>query len=191
VKIVCIARLTEKKGHKYLIESFSNIVKVRPNTELLIIGEGRLKDMLQKQISDLNLQDKAKILDFISFRDVADILYNHHIFCLPSITAANGDQEGIPNVLKEACATGMPVVSTYHAGIPLLIKDGKNGFLVKEKDTAQLTDRLLFLVDHPEIWESMGQWGRNHVEENFERFKQAKKVEKLYSDVLKSTKRKR
>lgn len=184
VKLLCIARLTEKKGLQYLIESFAKVVKKRPNTELTIIGEGPLKHKLKDLISKLKLKDKIKMHDFIPHHKVIDIMHEHHLFCLPSIKDSSGNEEGIPNVIKEACATGMPVVSTYHSGIPELVQDGKNGFLVPEKDIDKLADRLIYLIDHPYIWESMGLYGRKHVEENFNKSIQAKKLEELYAKVI-------
>jgi glycosyltransferase involved in cell wall biosynthesis len=190
VKILTVARFTEKKGIEYLIQSFADVVKAKPNTELLIVGQGELKQKLLKQISKLNLNSKAKIVDFMPHDEIVDIMHKCHIFCLPSITSSTGDQEGSPTVLKEAMATGMPVVSTYHSGIPDLVKDGENGFLVPEKDADRLANRLIYLIDHPEIWESMGQWGRKHVEKNFDRFKQTKKLEEIYSGFIDKEKKK-
>jgi colanic acid/amylovoran biosynthesis glycosyltransferase len=70
----------------------------------------------------------------------------------------------MPQVLKEAQAMELPVVSTWHSGIPELVLDGTSGFLVPERDASALADRLRYLIDHPEIWPAMGQAGRRHVE---------------------------
>lgn len=185
VKILSIARLTGTKGLTYLIESFAKVVKERPNTELLIVGEGSLKSKLHKQISDLKLNNKVKIQGFVPHYEVPDILHRHHIFCLPSVVKSDGTEEGTPNVLKEAQATGMPVISTFHSGIPHIIKDGINGFLVPEKNTAQLAEKLTYLIDYSDIWADMGLSGRTHAEKNFDKFEQANKLEQLYSDVIK------
>ena len=67
----------------------------------------------------------------------------------------------------EALAIGLPVISTFHSGIPELIKDGETGFLVPERDVDALAERLEFLIDHPEIWRKIGQAGRRFVEENY------------------------
>ncbi|WHH58357.1 glycosyltransferase [Petroclostridium sp. X23] len=189
VRILSVARLTEAKGLKYLIEAFEKIVKIKPDIELSIVGNGPLKKELKKQISDLKLNQKVKIYDFISPHKIPDVMNDHHIFCLPSIVASNGIEEGTPNVLKEACASGMPVVATSHSGIPHVINNGKNGFLVNEKDTEQLAQSLIYLIEHSEIWESMSQWGRSHIEENFDKIKQAEKIEKIYADLIKKSKR--
>jgi len=184
VKILCIARLTEKKGLIYLIEAFSKINTVRPNTELLILGQGELKSELQQRIAKLNLVSKAKIVDYMPHCEIPGIMHKHHIFCLPSVTSSKGDEEGLPTVLKEACATGMPVISTYHSGIPELIHNGKNGFLVPEKNIDILTERLLYLIDHSELWESMGLYGRKQVEQNYNKDVQVRKLEEIYTRLI-------
>ena len=109
---------------------------------------------------------------------------NSHIFILPSITSANGDKEGIPNVLKEAQATGMPVISTYHAGIPELVLNGRSGYLVKERDTNGLSERLIHLIENPDLWFEFGKIGRKHVEEQFNLHKQIMKLEKIYKEMI-------
>jgi len=185
VKILCIARLSGEKGLPYLIEAFSKVSKARRNTELLIIGEGHLKKKLNKQIAQLDLKNKVKIHDFVPHYKIPDILHCHHIFCLPSVVKSDGTEEGTPNVLKEAQATGMPVVATRHSGIPHVIQDGISGFLVDERNSNQLAEKLIYLIDHPEIWPEMGQSGREYMEKHFDKYKQAKKLEYIYSNLIK------
>jgi len=184
VKILCIARLTEKKGLTYLIKAFSKVIQKHPNAELLMVGQGELKSKLEKQIAQLHLTSKVKMIDFIPYNDIPNIMHQYHIFCLPSVTSCKGDEEGLPTVLKEAQATGMPVISTYHSGIPELIKDGKNGFLVAEKNVDELADKLIYLINHPDIWECMGLLGRKYVEKHFSKSEQVKKLEEIYTTLI-------
>ena len=189
IKIFTIARLKEAKGIHYLIDAYAMVEKVRPNTELIIVGQGQLKDHLLRQISNLGLENKISIRNFVPHNKVPDIMHNHHIFCLPSVVSSRGIEEGTPNVLKEACATGMPVVATNHSGIPHVIHDGKNGFLVQERNIEQLSEKLIYLIDHPEIWEEMGVYGRKHIEQNFDKKGQAKKLENIYQGLIKAYKK--
>ena len=78
----------------------------------------------------------------------------------------------------------MPIVSTFHCDIPEVVVDGKSGFLVQEKDTNGLAERIEHLINHPELWESMGTAGRKHVEEEFNIAKQAAKLESIYDSLL-------
>ena len=75
--------------------------------------------------------------------------------------------EGTPVVLMEAQACGLPVVSTYHSGIPEVVKDGESGFLVPEKDVDALAEKMEYLINHPELWPKMGEAGRKHIERNY------------------------
>jgi colanic acid/amylovoran biosynthesis glycosyltransferase len=100
-----------------------------------------------------------------------------HLLVAPSVTAEDGDQEGIPNVLKEAMATGMPVVSTYHSGVPELVEHGVTGLLAPERDAAALAAALTELVDHPESWTSFALAARRKVEEEYD-------AERLNDDLV-------
>jgi colanic acid/amylovoran/stewartan biosynthesis glycosyltransferase WcaL/AmsK/CpsK len=100
------------------------------------------------------------------------------------VTSQQGDQEGIPLVLHEAMASGLPIISTRHTGIPELVDDGENGFLVSERDPQAIADRLTYLVEHPETWYEMGQRGRKHIEEHNHIEKQTDLLVELYRLLL-------
>jgi colanic acid/amylovoran biosynthesis glycosyltransferase len=102
----------------------------------------------------------------------------------PSVTAGDGDEEGIPNVIKEAMAVGLPVVSTVHAGIPELVVDGESGFLVPERSVEDLAERIMYLCDHPEIWPSLSHAARRKVETGFDIDGLSLKLVGLYAALL-------
>ena len=103
-----------------------------------------------------------------------------HILLAPSITTKDGDQEGIPNVLKEAMAMGMPVISTLHSGIPELVQQGVSGYLAPEKDIEGLADKLMRLSNHSEQWGEMGLAGHNFVKSKFDITSLNNELESLY-----------
>jgi len=111
-------------------------------------------------------------------------MINSHILIQPSVTATNGDKESIPNVLIEAQATGMPVISTFHAGIPELVLDGKSGYLVKEREIDGLSEKLNILIENSGLWVEFGKTGRKLVEDEFNIHKQVAKLEKLYAEMI-------
>jgi colanic acid/amylovoran biosynthesis glycosyltransferase len=103
---------------------------------------------------------------------------------LSSVTAEDGDEEGTPTVLLEASSTGLPVVSTWHSGIPEIVVDGETGFLVPERDSEALAERLGQLLDRPELWRSMGRNGRRHIEESFDARTLSRELVQHYRDVM-------
>jgi colanic acid/amylovoran biosynthesis glycosyltransferase len=109
-----------------------------------------------------------------------------HLFVLPSVTASDGDQEGIPVSLMEAQASGLPVLSTRHSGIPELVADGKSGILVPERDADSLTAGLLRLIEHPQDWPRMGRAGRRLVEQSFNLSTLLPDLVNLYEQTLRN-----
>ncbi|MBA7689291.1 GDP-mannose-dependent alpha-(1-6)-phosphatidylinositol monomannoside mannosyltransferase [subsurface metagenome] len=130
------------------------------------------------------IKNYVKILGAVEQDEILKLYQQAHIFVLPSVTASNGDQEGIPVVLMEAQAVGLPIISTYHSGIPEVIMDGKSGFLVPEKDVNALADRLDYLIEHPEIWSEMGRCGRNFVEEKYDIKKLNQQLVEIYQNLI-------
>jgi colanic acid/amylovoran biosynthesis glycosyltransferase len=102
----------------------------------------------------------------------------------PSVTAESGDEEGIPGVIMEAFTQGLPVVSTYHAGIPEVVKDGESGFLVPERDVDALVERLERLIEDPELRLIMGRNGRHFVEEQYDIDKLNDRLVRVYRQLL-------
>ena len=107
-----------------------------------------------------------------------------HVLVVPSITAADGDQEGIPVVLMEAMAMGLPVVATRHSGIPELVRDGASGYLVPEKDIEALYRKLKSMLEHPDHWTGMGKQGRACVEQHYNVAILNRRLISIYNQVL-------
>lgn len=184
VRILSVGRFTEKKGFAYLIQAFSRLYPSHPQTELRIIGRsGEVSQEVKRLVKQLDLKKSVKIKEYLDHDKIADEMEKADIFCLPSITAENGDMEGIPNVLKEAMATGLPVVSTRHAGIPELIEDGKEGYLADERDIEGLAALLEKLIEQPEKWESLGRRAREKVEKQFHLQKQLALQAQYYEEA--------
>ncbi|MNV85131.1 GDP-mannose-dependent alpha-(1-6)-phosphatidylinositol monomannoside mannosyltransferase [compost metagenome] len=133
------------------------------------------------------MEKVIKFLGEVSHDDVVEEMKKVHLFVLASTTSKKGDQEGIPNVLKEAMATGLPVVSTKHAGIPELVRNGKSGVLVRERDATAMADELLHLIKNPHKWGKMGKAGRKIVKKSFHTPKQIGELENLYATILKKS----
>ncbi len=185
VRIVTTGRLVEKKGIEYSIRAMAKVLKTHPNVSYSIIGYGPLHNELQGLIQDLGVGGQVKFLGAKKQEEVVEIIRNSHLYLGPSVTAENGDQEGIPTTLKEAMAMGLPVVTTFHAGIPEMVEDGVSGFLVEERSVDCLAEKLNYLIEHPELWNAMGQAGRARIEEHFETNKLNDRLVEIYEQILK------
>lgn len=184
INILTIARLVEKKGIEYSIKAVAKVIKKYPNLKYIIVGDGPLKDQLLCLISELGINEQVKILGWKAQNEIIELFKKSHIFVLASITAQNGDQEGTPTVLLEAQATGLPIISTFHSGIPEIVLDGQSGFLVPERDVDAMAGRLEYLIEHTEIWTEMGRAGRKFVEENFDIKKLNKQLVEIYENII-------
>lgn len=184
VRIVTIARLVEKKGLKYGIAAVAKLIKTYPNLEYQIVGDGVLRESLQQQIDSLNIARQVRLLGWKEQQEVTKIIAAADIFIAPSVTASSGDCEGIPVSLMEAMAMGLPVVSTYHSGIPELIEDGVSGYLVPEKDVDLLAAKLANLIAAPELRAKMGREGRNKIETEFNSDRLNDRLVEIYQQLV-------
>jgi colanic acid/amylovoran biosynthesis glycosyltransferase len=186
---VCIAttgRLVEKKGIAYCIEAIARIIPIYPNLEYNIIGDGELRTQLEELIARLQLSNFVKILGWKNQQEIIEILEKSHLFLAPSITAIDGNQDAPVNTLKEAMAMGLPVISTDHGGIPELVENGVSGFLVPERNSLAIADKLLYLITHPEQWEAMGKAGRTKVLEKYDKSTLNDELVQIYQSLLDS-----
>ncbi len=184
VKILTVGRLVEKKGHKYMIKALSKIVEKNKNIEYIIAGDGSLSLELKKLTKKFNVEKYTTFLGGVNQKEVRALYQEADIFALHSITTETGDQEGIPVVLMEASAAKLPIISTYHTGIPEIVLNNKSGFLVEEKDIGGIMKKLEYLIEHPEKREEMGRMGRKYVEEKYDINKLNDKLVEIYKNCL-------
>lgn len=161
--ILFVGRLVEKKGLRDALKAFSLVHAKYPYTCLKIIGDGPLKDELIETAFQLNISDHVLFSGACSHQTVQQAMRDADIFLLPACTAKDGDREGLPVVLLEASAMQLPVVSSYHTGIPEAIQEGESGFLVPEHNPQSLAERLGLLIDNASLRMSMGKKGREYV----------------------------
>ncbi len=149
-EIVAVGRLEKQKNHSLLIEAFVNVVKRHPDYSLCIYGEGSLRQVLEKLISDRGLTGKIKMPG--NKADIHDRIKDSALFVMTS------DFEGMPNALMEAMALGLCCISSDcpSGGPRELIKDGKNGYLFKVGDQTDLEQKMLYALENPDISEQVG-----------------------------------
>ncbi|WP_230658214.1 glycosyltransferase [Psychrobacter sp. I-STPA10] len=141
-QLLFVGRMVEKKGLIYLILACKILKDKGVKFRLHIVGDGPLKKDIENEIRAIGLLDQVVIYGAQQHSFIIDLMNKCDIFVLPSIVASNMDSEGLPVVLMEAMNAGMIVVSTYHSGIPELVTNNINGFLVKEGDFIELANTI-------------------------------------------------
>jgi colanic acid/amylovoran biosynthesis glycosyltransferase len=166
IAVVSVARLVEKKGLEYGVRAISRLIREGYKIDYVIVGDGALREYLQSVIDEMDVGGAIRLAGWKSHGEVREMLRDSHVFLAPSVTSAEGDEEGIPVSLMEAMATGLPVVATAHGGIPELVQDGVSGFLVPEGDADALAEKLKRLLDRPYLWTEVAGRARARVEES-------------------------
>jgi colanic acid/amylovoran biosynthesis glycosyltransferase len=177
-RFVQAGRLIEKKGLPVTLRAFEVFVRQYPNATLTIAGEGPLLRELETLARELKI--RVSFTGFVSQERLCEIYYRSHIFLHPSQTGRDGNQEGIPNSMLEAMATGLPVFATEHGGIPEAIEHGVSGVLVPERDEFALVETLLDAVQDPGFFSRIAQSGADAVRQRFDLPQQARRLEDIY-----------
>jgi glycosyltransferase involved in cell wall biosynthesis len=180
-RVLFVGRLVEKKGCEYLIRAFSKVQEAVPDASLIIGGTGPLQGNLQEIARNLNVS--AQFLGPLSSSNVQHELSLARVFCLPSVTAADGDAEGFGIVLLEAQASGVPVVTSAMGGAKEGIQEGITGFAFPEGDTNSLSSRLIELLTNDAVAASLAAAGPDFVAGRFDLFRCTEKLERLYDRV--------
>ncbi|MCK4240971.1 MAG: glycosyltransferase family 4 protein [Candidatus Atribacteria bacterium] len=173
-----VARLETRKGHKFLLDAFKNVVKEQKDghVKLLIIGEGNKRKYLENYVEELNLGDKVI---FTGYReDVEELMALMDIFVLTSL------REGLPRVLVQAAAVGMPSVAFNVDGVPEIIKDNYNGFFVRPRDVGQLTNRIEKYINNKELVLLHGQKGREFIKDRWSIEGMVDRIDKIYQNLV-------
>jgi len=179
--ILAVGRLVEQKGFKYLLQVCEQLKRRQGlNFVCNIIGEGKDRQILEELISKCGLTEVVRLLGAREQSDVIKAMKSADLFVLPCVVDKNGSIDGIPVVLMEAMAMGIPVISTRLSGIPELIKDGA-GILVEPEDVNGLETAMETILGLPdEEREAMGRRGRAIVEQDFNLKTEAYKLAELY-----------
>jgi len=181
INILYIGRLVEKKGVIYGVRAFAKSFQKHRNIMLTIIGDGPLYNEIEAEIKKLGMTGHIKMLGYVP--DISAELARADIFMSPSVVARSGDAEGGINVtVLEALACGMPALVTPQTQSDLIF-DGKTGFVVKEKDAQDLSDKLNILIENPDLIQKFGIIGRRSVEK-LDSKDQVAKLENIYKELI-------
>ncbi len=182
--VITVARFVEKKGVEFAIRAVASICRRISSLRYDIIGDGPLRPALERLTSSLGVADQIRFLGWMEHSQALRRMARARVFVLPSVTDQGGTQEGIPNALKEAMALGKPVVSTNHSGIPELVRDGTDGYLVPERDVRALANRIELLLCNDETAERMGKAAATRVAADYDANLLNHRLVQLYGELL-------
>lgn len=188
-RFVQACRLIEKKGLDVSLRAFAEFCRDYPESRFVIAGEGPLLEPMRQLAAELGVADRVRFAGFLNGAALCRLYEESHAFLHPSRTTADQNQEGIPNSMLEAMATGLPVLATRHGGIPEAVRDGGTGLLVPENDVPGMSANLRRLAREETLWQSLGAEAARDVRENFEQRAQIAKLEAIYDEATAGSRR--
>jgi colanic acid/amylovoran biosynthesis glycosyltransferase len=181
--VLCVARLVEKKGIDTLLRAIAIARESNPSLRAEIIGGGELLDRLQDLRDELGLQDHVEFLGSQTL-DQVDAAYRRcSMMVLPCRIDQDGDRDGLPTVIVEAFARGVPVISTAIIGIPEVVRHGVTGLLVEPDDAMALSDAIRSLLDDPDRASTLGSQGRSLVAAEFDPERSARRLAAVFASA--------
>lgn len=177
--ILFVGRMVEKKGLRHLLSAVDDLPAEIRSVRITVIGDGPLRVELEATAAGLGLN--IRFLGFLDQPEMLTQMQRHVLLCAPSITADNGDAEGLPTVLVQAAASGLPVVGYIHGGIPEVVRSEVNGILADEGDIPALGRALRRILSDPALRTRMSIAALEIAAEEFDEKTQGKQLDDLYS----------
>ncbi len=182
-RFVQACRLVAKKGLGTAIRAFAKFHAGHPGAKFRIAGEGPMKAELEVMIGELGLEGAVELRGFLTQQELAELFARSHVFLHPSEMPPDQNQEGVPNSMLEAMATGLPVLATTHGGIPEAVTHERTGLLVAERDDAALCAAMRQITAETDFLYILGQAAARAVREEFEQGKAIEKLEGFYDEA--------
>ena len=183
-RIVQACRLIPKKGVATSLRAFAVFKKDFPNAEFFIAGKGPLQSELEMLAAGLGVSKDVHFVGFLPQSKLLGLYLSSHVFLHPSETPPDENQEGIPNSILEAMATGLPILATRHGGIPEAVEHGQSGILVQEEDHVGLARAMKEIASNPGVLYRMGMSARMAVSARFEQEAQTRLLESFYEEAV-------
>jgi colanic acid/amylovoran biosynthesis glycosyltransferase len=177
--ILHVGRLVEKKGTAALLDALARTEDAR----LVIVGDGPLREKLEHRARSLGVDARVRFAGALPQDEVLEWMRRAWLLAAPSVTAGDGDSEGLPTVVCEAAAAGLPVVATRHSGIPEAVSEGETGLLGPERDVGLLAGNLSLLLASPRMRESMAGAARLRALDRFDLARQTERLEGYYDHL--------
>jgi colanic acid/amylovoran biosynthesis glycosyltransferase len=166
-RVLAVGRFVEKKAPYLTILAFKQLLERLPDAKLVMVGDGILRDVCRNILKSLHIEHAVALKGAVNHDQVAQLMQESRVFVQHSLVPKSGNSEGTPVGILEAGATGLPVVSTAHAGIMDAVVHGKTGFLVSEGDIDGMSEYLYQLLTNRDLAVEMGKQAREHISANF------------------------
>ena len=179
--ILSVGRFVEKKGFAYLVEACAKLKAIGVGFRCVIVGEkGDQSARIAAMVAELGLSDCVLLRGPMTQEELRKMYRQATLFALPCLITEDGDRDGIPNVLAEAMAMGLPAVSTPISGIPELVRDGIEGLLVPQKDSVALADAMAKLLKEPALRANLARAAREQICHCFDSRKTTQQLMELF-----------
>lgn len=182
--IASVGRLVEKKGFPFLLQAAAILNGRGIPFELVIVGEGPMRDELERLTGGLGLRDKVVFAGYLSQEQLAHVYRRAEVFCLGSIVARDGDRDGLPNVILEAMAFGVPVVGSNLSAIPEAVEDEQTGLLAAPGSPQELAMQLERVLSDDALRAHLTANARRLVEEEFDLMRNTLRLARLFAQML-------
>jgi glycosyltransferase involved in cell wall biosynthesis len=183
-KFVQACRLIPKKGLRTSLRAFAEFAKTFPRASCAIAGEGPMLEELKAFARELGIDSNVRFTGFLSQDELRALYRESHVFLHPSELGGDGNQEGVPNSMLEAMATGLPALATTHGGIPEAVESGVSGFLIGERDHDALARAMFDLAADARLYANMSAAAARAVGEKFEQQAQVRVLESIYNEAI-------
>lgn len=177
---LAVGRFTDKKAPQITVSAFAKVLRRCPDARLRMIGDGALLKDCQGLAKELKIDGAVEFLGAQQHSVIRREMQQARSLVQHSVVSPSGDSEGTPVTILEAGATGLPVVSTRHAGIPDVVIEGETGFLVDEHDGESMAQQMIRLAQEPDLAGAMGRAARAHIQKNFSK---EQRIDKLWSII--------
>jgi glycosyltransferase involved in cell wall biosynthesis len=179
-----VGRLDPKKGFDVLISACSILRERGVDFRCVIVGDGGEREKLLTMRASCRLEDHLELIGNLSFAEVKRWYYKATVFAMPSVVTSEGQTDGLPTVVIEAMASGLPIVGSLVAGIPEAVREGINGFLVPANEPEQLANRLQLLLEEEEVRLRFGRESRRIAEARFDLKRKTEKLSQIFNQHL-------
>ena len=183
-RLVQACRLIPKKGILTTLDALQTVVKTHPNLRYILCGDGPQTEAIRTRAAALGLIENVEFKGWLKPEQLEQEYQSAHLFLHPSELTPEADQEGIPNSMLEAMATGLPVVATTHGGIPEAVTSGNDGLLVPERSPAELAQAILQILNDPDLRHQLGTNAATSVRTNFGATAQITQLEDHYLEAI-------